>query len=179
MPLNEAIVRNAEPRPKPYKMFDGGGLYLAIQPGGSKLWRLRYRYDGKEGLLSFGTHPPTSLASARRRRERTRQLLATGRDPRLACDRQGDSGRFRKAEDALARNPPVRADDDREPPESACRHTTACGVGIEAAARSLACRLMQDLNGVLRLRRVQTGEPDAQATRRLIARHERSRRRKP
>jgi integrase len=97
MSLNEVIVRKAEPRPKPYKMFDGGGLYLAVQPSGSKLWRLKYRYGGMESILSFGAHPVTSLASARRKRERARQLLATGRDPRLELSREASSQTFEAA----------------------------------------------------------------------------------
>lgn len=97
MSLTEVVVRKAEPGSKPYKMSDGGGLYLAVQPGGSKLWRLKYRHDGKEGLLSFGAHPATSLASARRKRERARQLLATGRDPRLELSREASSRTFEVA----------------------------------------------------------------------------------
>jgi integrase len=97
MSLNEMIVRKAEPRPKPYKMFDGGGLYLAVQPSGSKLWRLKYRYGGVESVLSFGAHPATSLASARHKRVRARHLLATGRDPRLELSREGSSQTFEAA----------------------------------------------------------------------------------
>ncbi len=97
MSLNEMIVRKAEPRPKPYKMFDGGGLYLAVQPCGSKLWRLKYRYGGMESVLSVGAHPATSLANARRKRERARQLLATGRDPRLELSREAARQTFEVA----------------------------------------------------------------------------------
>jgi hypothetical protein len=78
-------------------MFDGGGLYLAVQPSGSKLWRLKYRYGGMESVLSFGAHPATSLASARRKREQARQLLATGQDPRLELSREAISQTFEAA----------------------------------------------------------------------------------
>lgn len=97
MSLNELIVRNAGPRLKPYKLFDSGGLYLAVQPSGSKLWRLKYRYGGMESVLSFGAHPMTSLASARRKRERARRLLATGRDPRLELGRKASGQTFEAA----------------------------------------------------------------------------------
>jgi len=78
-------------------MFDGGGLYLAVQPSGSKLWRLKYRYGGVESVLSFGAHPATSLASARHKRERARHLLATGRNPRLELSREASSQTFEAA----------------------------------------------------------------------------------
>lgn len=97
MSLNEVIVRKAEPRPRPYKMFDGGGLYLAVQPSGSKLWRLKYRYGGMESILSFGAYPTTSLANARRKRDRARQLLASGRDPRLELSRKASAQTFEAA----------------------------------------------------------------------------------
>jgi integrase len=78
-------------------MFDGGGLYLAIQPSGSKLWRLKYRRDGNENILSFGAYPATSLASARRKRDRARQLLVAGRDPRLELSRKASTRTFEGA----------------------------------------------------------------------------------
>ena len=63
------------------KLFDGGGLYLEIAPGGGKLWRLKYRFDGKEKRVALGRHPEISLADARKRREAARELLANGIDP--------------------------------------------------------------------------------------------------
>jgi integrase len=81
MPLSELAVRAAKPREKAFKLSDSGGLHLLVQPGGGKLWRLKYRFAGKEKLLSFGPYPATSLADARRRREAAKSLLAAGTDP--------------------------------------------------------------------------------------------------
>ena len=57
MALSELAARKAKPRQKPYKLTDGGGLFLLVQPNGSKLWRHKYRFEGKEKLLSFGPYP--------------------------------------------------------------------------------------------------------------------------
>ena len=76
MKLNDLACKGAKPADKPYKKFDGGGLYLAIQPSGSKLWRLKYRYLGKEKLLSIGAYPIISLADAREARNEAKKLLS-------------------------------------------------------------------------------------------------------
>ncbi len=81
MALSEFAVRKAKPREKPYKLADGGGLHLFVQSGGSKLWRLKYRFLGKEKLLSFGPYPLVSLAEARTKREEAKKLLVGGIDP--------------------------------------------------------------------------------------------------
>lgn len=81
MALSEFAVRKAKPRAKPYKLFDGGGLFLHVQPSGSKLWRLKYRFNGKEKLLSYGPYPAVSIADARSKRDNTKRLLAAGSDP--------------------------------------------------------------------------------------------------
>ena len=83
MKLNATRVKNTKPEPKPYKLFDGGGLFLLVQPTGSKLWRMKYRFGGKEKLLSLGAYPDLSLADARDAREANRKLLAKGVDPAL------------------------------------------------------------------------------------------------
>lgn len=57
LPLADVQIRNAKPQAKPLKLTDGGGLHLLIIPSGGKLWRLKYRYGGKEKLLSFGEWP--------------------------------------------------------------------------------------------------------------------------
>lgn len=57
-PLIEMQVRNAKPKAKPYKLFDGGGLYLFVTPGGSRIWRFKFRQpNGKENTLTFGPYP--------------------------------------------------------------------------------------------------------------------------
>lgn len=79
--LTDTAIRSAKPTDKPYKLFDGGGLFLLVKPGGSRLWRLKYRIDGREKLLSVGTYPEVSLKSARERREDARRQIAAGVDP--------------------------------------------------------------------------------------------------
>ncbi len=84
MPLNDRQIRNAKPSDKPYKLTDGNGLYLQITPAGGKLWRLKYRFDSKEKLLSIGKYPAVSLVEARQAAENARQMLAQGQDPAAA-----------------------------------------------------------------------------------------------
>src|SRR6202045_1458415 len=81
MSLSAVKVRNAKPRSKPYKMADGEGLFLVIMPTGSKYWRLRYFFAGKEKLLALGVYPEVNLADARERRAQARKVLAAGNDP--------------------------------------------------------------------------------------------------
>jgi integrase len=81
MALTDLKIRKAKPRPKPYKMGDGGGLFLLVKPGGGKLWQQKYRFLGREKLLSHGTYPEVSLAQAREKREAARAVLAEDRDP--------------------------------------------------------------------------------------------------
>lgn len=81
MPLSEFAARKAKPAEKAYKLTDGGGLFLHVQPSGSKLWRLKYRFDDKEKLLSFGPYPLTTIAEARAKRDEAKKLLSSGRDP--------------------------------------------------------------------------------------------------
>jgi len=81
MKLTDIAIRNAKAGAKPCKMFDGGGLYVEVTPNGSKLWRMKYRFGGKEKLLSFGAYPLISLKDARMRRDDARKLLANDQDP--------------------------------------------------------------------------------------------------
>lgn len=81
MPLTDTAVRNAKPGDKPAKMFDERGLFLIITPAGGKWWRLRYKFDGKEKLLSLGVYPDVGLKDARDRRDEARKLLANAIDP--------------------------------------------------------------------------------------------------
>lgn len=80
-PLTDAKVRNAKPRDKEYQMFDGTGLHLLVTPAGSKLWRFKYRINGKDQKISFGKYPEVSLAQARQKRDEARLQLAQGVDP--------------------------------------------------------------------------------------------------
>ena len=81
MPLTDVAVRTAKATDKPAKLFDERGLFLLVSPSGGKWWRLKYRFDGKEKLLSLGTYPDTPLKRAREARENARQLVAQGIDP--------------------------------------------------------------------------------------------------
>ena len=83
MYLSDVRIRTAKPQQKPYKLFDGGGLFLLVQPNGSKLWRVKYRYTGKERVYSIGAYPAISMAEARQTRESVKKLLAEGIDPIL------------------------------------------------------------------------------------------------
>jgi integrase len=80
---NDVTFRSAKPREKPFKLSDGGGLYLLVQPNGTKLWRLAYRYDGKQKLLALGQYPVTSLTDARFKRDAAKKLLSDGIDPSI------------------------------------------------------------------------------------------------
>src|SRR4051812_4189289 len=79
--LTEITLRSAKATTKPVKLFDGGGLYLLVNPRGSKLWRLKYRVHGKEKLLALGTYPDVSLKRARKKRDDARRFLSDGIDP--------------------------------------------------------------------------------------------------
>src|SRR5882724_13674230 len=81
MPLKDTMVRNAKPRSKKYKMFDGDGLFLEVLPTGAKYWRMRYFLAGKEKGLALGVYPHVTLADARERRAQARKVLAAGNDP--------------------------------------------------------------------------------------------------
>ena len=81
-PLTDTACRTAKPREREYKLFDGDGLYLLVQPNGRKGWRLRYvKPDGREGLTALGSYPVVGLADARRKRLELKQQLANGVDP--------------------------------------------------------------------------------------------------
>ncbi|TXH13329.1 MAG: DUF4102 domain-containing protein, partial [Gammaproteobacteria bacterium] len=81
MPLTETQARNSKPSDRAYKLADGEGLFLFVQPNGSKLWRMKYRFAGKEKLLSFGAYPDLGIAAARAKRTAAKALLAEGKDP--------------------------------------------------------------------------------------------------
>ncbi|WP_322062379.1 tyrosine-type recombinase/integrase [Paraburkholderia sp. J63] len=94
MPLSDTTIRGAKPGVKPVKLSDAGGLYLLLTPSGSRLWRMKYRFAGKEKLLALGAYPTVSLKDARHRRDEARKKLAAGYDP----------GEARKAEKATAKD---------------------------------------------------------------------------
>lgn len=84
MALTDIQVRNAKPKDKPYKLSDAGGLYILVQPNGSKYWRLKYRIAGKEKLLSIGSYPVVTLVTARDKALQAKEKLLNNIDPSLA-----------------------------------------------------------------------------------------------
>ena len=87
MKLTDAAVRKSKPETKPFKVADGGGLFLSVQPNGSKYWRLAYRFAGIQKLLALGVYPDVPLVLARERRDAARKLLATGVTPAKIAER--------------------------------------------------------------------------------------------
>lgn len=100
-PLTAVAVRNAVPRDKPLKLFDGGGLFLLILPTATKdtgrYWRMKFRHAGKEKMLAFGVYPEVSLAEARQRRDKARAAIREGRDP--SADRRTERRQARLSAD--------------------------------------------------------------------------------
>ena len=93
MALTDVAIRNAKPGVKAIKLADGGGMFLLVTPAGGKLWRLKFRVDGREKLLAIGAYPEIGLGEARRRREEARELIAVGKDP--SREKQRDKVRAR------------------------------------------------------------------------------------
>lgn len=83
MTLTATAVRNVKPKTKSFKLTDGKGMYLLVNPNGSKYWRQKYRFHGKEKLLSLGVYPDISLSNAREKRDSARKLLLDGIDPNI------------------------------------------------------------------------------------------------
>ena len=81
--LTELTLRGARPAGKPQKFFDGRGLYLLVSTAGARVWRLKYRFEGREKVLHLGAYPEVSLKRARERCEEARRLIADGVDPAL------------------------------------------------------------------------------------------------
>jgi len=79
--LTDTQIRAAKPKEKPYKLTDGGGLYLQVSPAGGKHWRWRYEFQGKEKTYTIGSYPDTRLPDARSERDDARKVLKSGRDP--------------------------------------------------------------------------------------------------
>lgn len=81
MPLTDTRIKSQKPAEKVQNISDGGGLYVHVTRQGSKLWRMAYRFGGKQKTLSFGAYPAVSLSSARDKRDEAKRLLAAGTDP--------------------------------------------------------------------------------------------------
>jgi hypothetical protein len=81
MKLTDTALRAIKTNGKDQKLFDGGGLYLFVSPSGGKLWRMAYRFGGKQKTLSFGAYPALPLKDARLKRDEAKEQLAKGIDP--------------------------------------------------------------------------------------------------
>lgn len=81
MALTDTAIRGTKPSKRSYKVYDRDGLFLLVKPNGSKLWRWRYRFNGREKLMAFGEYPLVSLVQARERLLAGRKMLGTGIDP--------------------------------------------------------------------------------------------------
>ena len=81
MPITHVAIVNAKPREKPYRIFDGRGLYLEVSPSGGRWWRFKYRFQGKEKRMSLGVFPEVSLSEARDALDDVRRQLRAGLDP--------------------------------------------------------------------------------------------------
>lgn len=81
MPLTDTAIKKFKPSTKTVKHSDGGGLYLEVSKSGSKLWRMAYRFHGKQKTLYIGGYPAISLAAARSHRDQAKRLIAEGTDP--------------------------------------------------------------------------------------------------
>lgn len=81
MPFTISSLKSLKPRNRPYKISDGGGLFVLVSTSGSKLWRLAYRFNGKQKVLALGIFPQVGLAEARQKRDAAKAILALGRDP--------------------------------------------------------------------------------------------------
>jgi integrase len=101
MALTDVAIRNVKPGAKPIKLADGAGMFLLVTPAGGKLWRLKYRLDGREKLLAMGAYPEIGLSDARKKRDEARALIALGKDP--SREKQRDKVRSRiQAADTFA-----------------------------------------------------------------------------
>ncbi|MBO6510834.1 MAG: DUF4102 domain-containing protein, partial [Roseibium sp.] len=95
MPLTDAQIRRLKAPEKEKKLSDSGGLYLLLKPSGGRLWRMAYRFAGKQKALALGQYPYVGLLEARRKRDAAKALLARGLDP-------SQEAKVQKAEAALA-----------------------------------------------------------------------------
>lgn len=101
MPLTDTAIRAAKPSKKQQKLFDGSGLYLLVFSSGSKVWRFKYHFQGKEKLISFGAYPAVGLKDARDKASEARKILGSGKDP--SAERQYSKLQYRNTFELLAR----------------------------------------------------------------------------
>lgn len=81
LPLTNTEIKNAKPKEKDYKLFDGGGLFLLVATTGGKRWRLKFRFNNKENIIALGTYPSLSLKDVREIRDNYKSMIAKGINP--------------------------------------------------------------------------------------------------
>ena len=101
MPLTDTAIRATKPSQKQQKLFDGSGLYLLLFPNGSKVWRFKYHFQGREKLISLGSYPAVSLKDAREKASEARKALGSGKDP--SAQRQQSKLHHKNTFEILAR----------------------------------------------------------------------------
>jgi hypothetical protein len=109
-PLSEKNIEDAKSTEKTYRLFDGGGLFLIVTPDGGKRWQYKYRFEGREKILSFGVYPEVSLEDARRSRDDARDLLTRCIDPSAVRKEERERERAKLLE--AERTPSVRVSFD-------------------------------------------------------------------
>src|SRR5262245_17443951 len=98
--LTDKALQALKPREKPYKKADERGLYVIVRPDGALWWRFKYRWQGREKLLSLGTYPDTGLKAARAKRDGARATIAEGSDP--SVERQAEKAATADTFEAMA-----------------------------------------------------------------------------
>ena len=88
MPLTDAAIRQAKPKEKAYKIADSGGLFLLVNPDGSKCWRIEYHYASKEKVYNLGVYPKVMLTEARDMRDVAHKFLSNGIDPGMPSEHE-------------------------------------------------------------------------------------------
>ncbi len=81
MSLTDIKIKSLKPKDKPYKVFDGDGLYIYVTVKGVKKWRIKYYYNGKDSIYTVGDYPAVSLRDARSRLLEVKEMLAQGKNP--------------------------------------------------------------------------------------------------
>ena len=107
MPLTDKAIKALKPGPKTLKVADGSGLFLQVNPNGSKWWRFRFFFGGAEKMISLGTYPRAGLALAREKRDDARRLLARGINPsaQRAAERAAEADSFDRRNTQLQSSP--------------------------------------------------------------------------
>lgn len=156
--LNDLAVRKAEPRDKPYKLTDGGGLYLLVTPAGGKLWRLKYRVEGREKLLSLGKYPDVPLARVGELAAIARRKIADGIDPaaekadarakRIEIERPPEVVTFAKVAEAWAAEMTAQKHLSTISQLDAYRDYATAGLGQLAIGEVKASDIMRTVKGI-------------------------------